>query len=416
MYVIRDFKGFDEVRVDLSVPMTVLIGANGVGKSNLIEAVDVLGFVARGQPVHAITDIGGGGELQVRGGLQGCLRGSNMTLTLGFESELQFDGTAQRAQYVVELRAKPRQEIARESLTVGERTIFSAVSAGEGLLEVTWDNFDRGRNKPVENVSSTNAVLSTYGQFAHRGKKFVECAQLIAELQVRLARGFIFDPHPRVMRGYERIGNTVLQRDGANISPVLYELFQSTNPAFEEIAALICEVPQEPFETIEFEATRLNDVIFILKSKDGRLTDAGRLSDGTLRALAVLTAVETVPSLSRLIVEEFDAGIHPGRVAKLYSEVARIAKKRNLSVLLTTHNPAVLDTVPPEHILVAWWDATVNCSRMTRFPDLPQVDELLQRGRLGDLVTRRLVEAYLQPDSDEERRAKVASWLEALPG
>ena len=48
---------------------------------------------------------------------------------------------------------------------------------------------------------------------------------------------------------------------------------------------------------------------------DNFFVDASIMSDGTLRSLAVLTALETVEPNSRVIIEEFDNGLHPSRIA-----------------------------------------------------------------------------------------------------
>ena len=46
--MVKDFKSLVEVTVDLGV-VNVFIGANGSGKSNLLEAVGVLGAAASGR-------------------------------------------------------------------------------------------------------------------------------------------------------------------------------------------------------------------------------------------------------------------------------------------------------------------------------------------------------------------------------
>jgi recombinational DNA repair ATPase RecF len=74
MHYFNNFKGFAQAELDLSQPLTILIGPNGSGKSNVIEAVELLSFIARGGLLYEISDIDRGGKEEVRGGLQGCLR------------------------------------------------------------------------------------------------------------------------------------------------------------------------------------------------------------------------------------------------------------------------------------------------------------------------------------------------------
>ena len=73
----------------------------------------------------------------------------------------------------------------------------------------------------------------------------------------------------------------------------------------------------------------------------GVLIDARLLSDGTLRMLAVVTALETVPARSRIIIEEFDNGLHPSRARLLVQKLDEAGKRRRLNVLVTTRNPIV---------------------------------------------------------------------------
>ena len=43
-----------------------------------------------------------------------------------------------------------------------------------------------------------------------------------------LQASFVFDPDPKLMRSYERVGDTILKRNGSNLSAVLYGLSTET--------------------------------------------------------------------------------------------------------------------------------------------------------------------------------------------
>ena len=69
MHNLIDFKGFKKASIDLFKPFTLLIGPNGTGKTNVIEAIELFSFIARGQPLHEIADVGRTETgIQVRGG------------------------------------------------------------------------------------------------------------------------------------------------------------------------------------------------------------------------------------------------------------------------------------------------------------------------------------------------------------
>lgn len=146
--------------------------------------------------------------------------------------------------------------------------------------------------------------------------------------------------------------------------------------------------------------------------------DARLLSDGTLRALGILTALETAPAGSRLILEEFDNGVHPSRVPILVEALFDTASRSKLRVLATTHNPATMNALSRSQLdsvfLVASGRGT-NRAKLVRILDLPGHIEFMEAGRLGDLVTRRVYEAHLRPDYESERRAEVDNWIQSLP-
>jgi predicted ATPase len=421
MHQFINFKGFAEASVNLFRPLTVLIGPNGVGKTNLIEGVELLAYLASGQPLHTVTDVGRSGGFEIRGGLQSCPRRPATQCTLGFEASMLFEGQPVNLHYSVTIGVAPAPRILAETLVVDGRRWLDAVHSNGDLLTVTYDNFSQGGNKPSATVSDHAPVLAQYAAIAVKNKKHAACVAFVKNLATYLRRAYVFDPSPRLMRDYDRVGNNVMLRDGANLSAVLYALSVGTPEQVATLARIrdrIRQLPEEPFDQFGFEVTKLNDVIFGFKRPgDPTLFDARLLSDGTLRTLAVLVALETCDVKSRVVVEEFDNGVHPSRVAMLAEALTETAKRRGLSVLVTTHNPATLNALTPEQldgVVVAHWMQDKGSAGLTPLRELPSVQDLLASGRLGDLVTRRVVDSYLQPETDEARAAATKQWLGAL--
>ncbi|MCY3761924.1 MAG: AAA family ATPase, partial [Gemmatimonadetes bacterium] len=206
----------------------------------------------------------------------------------------------------------------------------------------------------------------------------------------------------------------------ANLSAVLYGLSTGDEAQQASLARLLSRIrqlPDEPYEDFSFTTTDLGDVIFGLRERTGYTVDARVLSDGTLRTLAILTALETVQERSRVIVEEFDNGLHPSRVEVLTAAIGEATKQRRLKVLVTTHNPATMNSLTDEQtkgVVLCTWSQTKESADLVELGELPRSDELLERGQLGDLVSRRVVEQYLAPEFEEHQREKVLKWVEAL--
>lgn len=434
MHRFLNFKSFEDASLDLfDRPFTVLIGKNGSGKSNAIEGVELLAQIAHGRPLHEITDIGRGtGGFQLRGGLQACPRAGKTAFGLEFNVSFpEVEGGSTKVTYEVLIEPLPEPHIQRERLQIeGEAADFDAhfLSKGSntGLLSVSRFGISGSKTKKV--LTADRSVLARYELLLEDLSESSNTARLASYrslangIQDYLRASFVFDPQPKLMRAYERIGNRVLARDGANISAVLYALHKGSEEEMQTLARILArlqQLPEEPFQAFDFVVTALNDVLFgIRETKDGPLVDARLLSDGTLRCLAVLTALETADAGSRVVIEEFDNGLHPSRVSVLTQAISEVCKRRELNVLCTTHNPATLDGLTREQlegVVLCFWDRARKASRLIPLLELPRADVLLERGQLGDLVTRRVLEQHLVPGFEEDQKAKAQEWLDSLP-
>lgn len=430
MYYFKSFKNFSDARLNLFQSVTLMIGKNGSGKSNAIEAVELLAQIAHGRPLHEIVDVGrgNGGMFEIRGGLLGCLSYQAEATApigefeLGFNAGINFDGKTQVVNYSVTV-GLPDARVHKEKLAVGERVIFDATMGMKDILNVSYDNFQRGGNKPVTQLPADRSVLSRYETFAdiaNRSPRQQEALQMVRALEGHLNAAFVFDPTPRLMREYERMGQIVLQKNGSNLSSVLHSLKQGSEEkqaTLGRILDLIRQLPEEPFKDFDFVETRARDVLLGLKREDSTFTDARSLSDGTLRALAILTALETVPESSRIVIEEIDNGIHPSRIKILVDAVWECSSRRKLNILVTTHNPATLDSLNVDQlkaVVLCYLDSENHTSKLMPLSELPRVESLMEQGRLGDLVTRRVVEKYLLPNFEETQKIKARAWLESV--
>ncbi len=426
MHHFMNFKGFKDVSIDLMRPFTLLIGPNGSGKTNVIEAIELLSFIARGQPLYEIADVGRTeAGLQIRGGLQACGHMNEDIFALRFRASTRFDGTSQPIAYRLHIGTKPHPQILEEELKVGDRALYKTLPKDPGAasrdLEVIYDNFARGGRKPRTAASSERSVLSQYREIAEKNRNFRQSVGLVQLILHHLQASFVFDPNPKLMHTYERIGNNILSKDGANLSAVLYSLSigdETQKASLDRLLSQISQLPDEPYEDFDFAITDLGDVIFWLRERTGYKVDARLLSDGTLRTLAILTALETVQEGSHVIVEEFDNGLHPSRVGVLTSAIMEATERRNLRILVTTHNPATMNNLTPEQmkgVVLCTWSEEKQAADLVDLESLPRSDELLERGPLGDLVSRRVIEQYLAPEFEEQHRQKMLEWVEALP-
>lgn len=432
MFYLHHFKNFETAELDNERPVTLLIGPNGAGKSNLIEAIELLSFIASGRSLHEITDFGREGGLEVRGGLDACPSHGKDMFTLGHRSIVPTaDWGELEARYEISVRIGKEPRIASELLKFEgwETAIFEVSSPEPESVSadnyVVYENFAPGPN-PTVRVAAERSALSQYSRFAVGNRKLSETLATIDAVASSLNSPCVFDPLPRLMRNYERSSETRLARNGFNISPVLFSLNEETAsglPSQESVAdrilTRISHLPDEPFTGFDFIQTKANDVMFGFKTPhDNRPVTARVLSDGTLRALAILTALETSPTNQRLILQEFDNGVHPSRVQILSEALFDCAVRNKLRVIATTQNPATMNGLSDEQyesVLLVVHDDGQKFARLLPLTELPGYIEFVEQGRLGDLVTQRVYERHLRSNYEEERTAKMSEWLNSLP-
>ena len=133
--------------------------------------------------------------------------------------------------------------------------------------------------------------------------------------------------------------------------------------------------------------------------------DARGMSDGTLRLLGILTALLTRPSGTQIIIEEVDNGLHPSRSKLLLNMIRNISTERQIDVLVTTHNPALLDELGPEmvpFIVVAHRDQMTGESKLTLLEDIESLPKLMAYGKIGKLSSEGKIEEALAEEAAQD--------------
>ena len=217
---------------------------------------------------------------------------------------------------------------------------------------------------------------------------------------------FILDPIPAHMRGYSPLSDQ-LEPDANNIAGVLAALPEQRRQAIEgTLTRYLGQLPERDIRRVYAEAVGKFGTDAMLycdeawpESGQATAVDARGMSDGSLRFLAILVALLTRPEGSLLVVEEVGNGLHPSRAQLLLRMLREEATRRRVDVIVTTHNPALLDAMGTEmvpFITVAHRDAVSGSSHLTLLEDLGDLPKLLAQGTVGRLSSCGLIEASLQ--------------------
>lgn len=390
---LKNWKSFDESTLYID-PLSILIGTNASGKSNVFDALQFLAKIATGHTISKAIDSSRGGA-----GWMIYKKARETTLTAVIE-------TKSNQEYIYEITLSFSEDdkplIKEESLSQNEsgstKKLFYT-SPDQADLSSLYTHIYRKESDDYVEILYIDAQHSVLHNV--KGVNLnQELTQAVTEILNGLARITFIDPIPLSMRGYAPLSN-VLQSDTANIAGVLAKLKPDERDQVSEVMVkYLSQLVEQHITSVWAEPVgRLgSDAMLYCEESWGEetlLVDARGLSDGTLRFLGIMTALLTAKEGSLLLIEEVDNGLHPSRAKVLVEFLQKVSQERKVDVLCTTHNPAFLDALGNEMILfvsLIYRDKETGASKITLLEDLGDLPKIMARGTLGKVNTLGLLE------------------------
>lgn len=317
---IRNFKSIGQAVVDLG-PFTALVGPNASGKSNFVDAL-----------AFAQECLSSGIELAFknRGGIASVRRRSGgHPYHIGLRFLLDFPEL--RADYAFEIAAKPdeRFRVSRERCAVqpffGDRQIFE-IKDGEFTREIPGIRPQVAPDRLALFAASATEEFRPVFDFLTDIRTYSIVPDRLRQLQ---------DPDE----------GEYLNKDGSNAAAVLRRLKSQDEleSRYNRICRLLALVAHGVKEVEDRSVGQKETLQFRqdVGLKDPWTFDALNMSDGTLRVLGLLLAINQ-PNLPTVIgIEEPEATVHPA-VAEIVVQALLDASRRR-QVVITTHSPDILD-------------------------------------------------------------------------
>lgn len=355
--------GFKTLK-DFSVPLTrvsVLVGPNNCGKSNVLRALSFLGETVRVGLEVATLRAGGDSEILSRSG-DGKLE---------IEIEAEFGRTTIRYKIGNATKSHPRgiEELSSE----GEFKIRPTSLGADGSATIFITNEDRSKLGGLV----PGSILRTFGERPG-------CPEAIRRLYEYLVGLAVADFSMDRLRSKSLpVPGVQLMASGENLAAVLDRLHgeaPSVRKRIEkEVSAVVPAITGVVTPTVDADG---NKVVGI--SEGDQVFRAESVSDGILLFIALSTVSQMNGGRALVCLEEPDKGIHPRRIREILDQVNRVAAGGS-QFLLTTHSPVLLNEFRdyPESVLIL--DRPDEWTRVQQLSSLPDVQEQLKEVSLGDL-------------------------------
>ena len=361
----KNFRSVSEASLDLS-PITVLVGPNASGKSNVL---DILRFVkdALRFDLEAAVSLRQGFDAILRrtSSTRPSVMEIGITATIGpvlrrpdrfridysftLASEPYGGYTVKREQAIVESDNADHKEPVVFSVENGRMTSpeFRQQYTGSGTR--FRQDEDDGMELDVTDLSLRRVARAwRFERSSSAGESTEPIATMARGLDIMLARIALtryYHIFPNTIREPQALGNPhPLDEDAGNMASVLRNLEREHSGAFAQLKrSLALLVPG----VSDLEVTSVGGYLVVrLKHEDvqdGGWLDLAHQSDGTIRLLGLLTSMHQARPLPLIGIEEPELTVHPGALTAL-ADVLK-ATSRRCQLIVTTHSPELIDRI-----------------------------------------------------------------------
>jgi predicted ATPase len=385
---IEGFKSFGSPAPPLKLcPLNVVVGANASGKSNLLNALKFLQYAVKQNVDYAVNEFGGVSEvrnkilrqrekkkpvriyLRLEKEHKATMNGQQWGVT-SFDYDIRFDLRSDDASPTIE-----SETLTADMYLKGQRQQFklSRDASNVRIIDPTRPKEKESEQSYQVPTQEKNRLALGVGFFA------LPCAMLRYEIE-----GWrFFNISPDIARQpYKESIDLSLGPAGENLAVVLHQIQKRKNDLNAIVSGLKGAVPGfKNFKTARLPVEGKLAFQIIEEGIRGPIIPSS-VSDGTIRLLALLVITVWTRERSTLIaIEEPENGIHP-HLSEYIIEILRMASK-DVQLLVTTHNPDLLDYLEPEEVFLC--DKVHGFTKIRTASDVEDIHVFQKHFKLGEL-------------------------------
>jgi predicted ATPase len=373
-------RGYRRLRdLDLTLrPLNVLIGANGVGKTSILEVIDLLAASAEGTLESTLSQAGGISSVLT---LDGVTDSMQLSLRMPVEGEPPINYEVDFSVSGVGYQISSENLIQQQNITA--KNPFNFISSRDGRIKY-YDVKGKKLTDPNWNYKYNETALSqvpkmfqkaeTFRHFLGDTSEIYHALDVSSRAPVRL---------PQSIQPAKTPGS-----DGEDLFSCLYSIRETDRDRFEAIEdALRAVFPT--FERIDLPPVAAGSLTLAWKDKNlSKPIYPHQLSEGTLRFLWLVTLLQSPELPSVTLIDEPEVSLHP-EMLRLLAELMREASQRT-QLIVATHSDRFIRFLDPEELVVcdSGEDGSTTARRASDL-DLGKwmadysLDELWAMGRIG---------------------------------
>lgn len=361
---ISGFKSFTDFAVDLA-PLSVIAGANASGKSNFLDALQIIKGLATGKTLEEANGRrGSAADLFTKYGLNQQAKKMSFAVELLLPLNKKEDNNdprkdANRLRYELEISNDKHDQqhflITEERLTVIGSNSDAWVA--KYLESTVRDQFVIQPTSPGGDVMTKSFILdqeSIPADFVSSFGRRDDITWLSEQTngmyaQASAVKRYFENQHFVDLNAFENFSN--FDDPSKNNSLILKELQKMVRDRPDDVPFLSRKVSSiaKEIRKIEVEVDSFNRVSVIGVNKDGAKFISPSLSEGTLRTIALSALLYSTAPQRTILLEEPENGVDPRALKKIIGILSDMVMHPDdpsaplVQVICTTHSPIVLD-------------------------------------------------------------------------
>ena len=328
---IKGFRSLADVELAELPDVTVMLGANGSGKSNFMRFFDLLSWMLRSRKLQDFVQRQGGADDQLFGGSE---------RTSGIEAGLKLQTDAGLNEYQFMLAyAHPDRFVFTD-----EKFRFSRAGWS---TDAPWRHLGSGHAEAsiLEARKPQHEIREGHDATSRTANVIVSLLNSCALYQFHNTSDV-----SNFKKRWDADDNNFLRSDGGNVAAVLYRLEQEDIRRYELICRQINRV-LPLFDRFAIEKSNGKVSLRWKANWTGKTFGAHLTSDGSLRFFALVTLLNLPPAMLSgvVLLDEPELGLHPAAVNLISSMVKSVAEERQ--VIVATQSPLFVDSFDLDEIL-----------------------------------------------------------------